>query len=154
LEKKKKNKLSMKKIILPFALIAFINFSVFSVTAWAGEGDLLWKTHFGGSRNDNFTAIAKLFDGMVAVGYSANGSFGNGDWEDVAGKGDMDAIIVKYDLNGKIVWKRNFGGFGADSFESVTAVPDGIVAVGYSDYTSFGNGDWEEFERKIINKED
>jgi uncharacterized protein YuzE len=133
---------------LQLAFVAFIILLFSPIILWAGDGDILWKTNFGGARNDNFTAVTEVFDGFVAVGYSDFNSFGTGDWEEVTGKGDVDAIIVKYDHNDSIVWKRNFGGLGADVFEAVIAVSDGIVVVGYSEFTSFGNGDWEEFERK------
>jgi uncharacterized protein YuzE len=76
----------------------------------------------------------------VAVGYAT--TFGNGDWAGVVGKGGVDAIIVKYDNNGNVVWRKNFGGNAEDRYNSVTAVSDGIVAVGYSNSSSFGNGDW------------
>jgi len=100
-----------------------------------------WKRNFGGEFNDSYTSVIPVFNGIVAVGYSDVGSFGSGDWSDVTGKGETDAIIVKYDLNGNIVWKRNFGGSGNDSFESVISVPDGFVAAGFSYASSFGNGD-------------
>ena len=41
-----------------------------------------------------------------------------------------------------ILWKKNFGGAGIDRYSSVAELPDGIVAVGNSSYTSFGTGDW------------
>jgi len=47
-----------------------------------------------------------------------------------------------YDLSGNIVWKKNFGGSGGDYFYGITAVTGGFVAVGYSGFDSFGNGDW------------
>ena len=84
---------------------------------------------------------SKVTDGYVAVGYS--NSFGSGDWATVTGKGSRDAIFVKYDMSGEIVWKRNFGGSSSDSYNSVTAISNGYVAVGSSGARSFGNGDWE-----------
>ena len=130
--------------------ITSIIFLMFPKVSWATEGDVLWKKNFGGNRNDYFAAVAALPDGIVAVGYADFGSFGNEDWEDITGNGDLDAIIVKYSNNGNVLWKKSFGGLGADRFEAVAALPDGIVAVGYSDFTSFGNGDWVEVERKGI----
>lgn len=41
------------------------------------------------------------------------------------------------------IWNSFFGGSGSDCFYGVTAIPDGgTIAVGYSSYSSFGNGDW------------
>ena len=131
-----------------FALIAFIVFAFSTKILCAGEGDVLWKTNIGGTHNDNFTALAALSDGFVAVGYSDFASFGSGTWTGCTGNGDMDAVIVKYDYRDSIVWKKKFGGLGADYFESVTVIADGIIAVGSSNYISFENGDWLEVESK------
>jgi len=111
------------------------------------NGNLVWKRNFGGSNNDYFYSVTTVPGGIVAVGHSCASSFSNGDWSGVTDKNNLydyntDAIIVKYDLNGNVVWKRNFGGSGSDEYNFVTSVSDGIVAVGYSSAESFGNGDW------------
>ncbi len=113
-----------------------------SATALFAQGDILWKKNFGGNDGDYYHSIMAISGGMVAVGYSNATSFGNGDWSGVAGKGDNDAIIVKYDNNGNPVWERNFGGNVRDYFYSAIAVSDGIVTVGYSGAGSFNSGDW------------
>ena len=94
--------------------------------------DVLWKKNFGGSNADQYASVIAVSDGIVAVGASWYGSFGNGDWTGIAGKGSYDAIIVKYDNNGNVLWKKNFGGSSRNSYNSVTEVSDGFVAVGFS----------------------
>ena len=104
------------------------------------DGTEAWRHGFGkGSCYHSVTAVS---DGIIAVGYSPNSSFDEGDWSGVTGKGEYDAIIVKYNNNGTVAWKRNFGGSDDDYYRSVTAVSDGIIAVGNSYSDSFGNGDW------------
>ncbi|MCL2040440.1 MAG: hypothetical protein FWG84_00180 [Bacteroidales bacterium] len=112
------------------------------------QGDVLWCKNFGGNGDDAYWAVTTVSDGYVAVGYSDFDSFGNGDWEGVVGKGGQDAIIVKYDRNGDVVWKKNFGGNGQDIYFAVTTVSDGVVAVGHSASASFGNGDWAGISAK------
>ncbi len=120
----------------------------------AADGDIVFKKNFGGSADDYFTSVTAVADGVVAVGYSESTSFNIGDWEGIEGKcGNndinhlnnkkpfIDAIIVKYNKTGKVAWKKNFGGCDDDKFLSVTAVPDGVVAVGES--YSAGTGDWK-----------
>jgi len=107
------------------------------------EGNVVWKKNFGGKGGDDFYFVITISDGIVVVGTSSSTSFGTGDWEGFTGKGNFDAIIVKYDYAGNIVWKKNFGGSGMEVFKSVTAVSDGFVAVGYSLFNSFDTGDWE-----------
>ena len=87
-----------------------------------------------------------MSDGIIAVGYSQANSFKTGDWAGIAGNGNTDAIIVKYDNNGNVVWKKNFGGSDNDGYGSVTAVLDGIIAVGNS--YGFNTGDWTGIEGK------
>ena len=106
------------------------------------SGDVIWSKNFGGSGSDQFTCVTAMDDGFIAVGNSEETSFGNGNWTGITGKGGYDAIIVKYGLSGDIVWSKNFGGSGDDIFTSVTAADDGFIAVGNSEETSFGNGNW------------
>jgi hypothetical protein len=116
------------------------------------EGNVDWKNNFGGKGEDIFVSATSVSGGVVVVGQSEKteiggySSFGNGDWIGVAGYGESDAIIVKYDHNGNVEWKKNFGGKGYDKFESVVATSGEIVAVGFSTNDSFGNGCWEEIE--------
>jgi hypothetical protein len=128
------------------------------IVKYNNYGNVVWKKNFGSSCGDAFWGVTAVSDGIVAVGcvgsnsqvptsYCPNG-YANGDWEDVQPKGLANAIIVKYDNEGNVVWKKIFGGSYADQFISVTAVSDGIVAVGYSWAASFGTGDWEDVEAK------
>jgi hypothetical protein len=112
------------------------------------SGNGVWKKHLGGGDDDYFESVTAAPDGFVAVGFSFPYSFGSGDWAGIAGKGWLDAIIVKYDHSGNLVWKKNFGGSDDDYYYSVTAAPDGFVAVGYSWPNSFGGGDWTGVESK------
>lgn len=48
-------------------------------------------------------------------------------------RGYTDALIIKYDVKGNVQWKNVFGGSQPDTFNGVTALPDGgFVAVGES----------------------
>jgi len=110
------------------------------------DGDVVWKKNFGGEGIDNFCSVAVASDGFVAAGYSNEFSFDSEDWAGVRANGDVDAIIVRFDSGGDVVWKKNFGGTGIDRYYSVTEVSDGFVAVGNSN--SFGTGDLEGFSKK------
>jgi len=114
------------------------------IVKFDADGNIVWKNNFGGSDEDRFNAVAETSDGgFVAVGYSFSSSFGNGDWVGVTGRGNNDAIIVKFDIDGNVVWKKNFGGSAPDYFYAVTATSDGgSVAAGNSHTNSIGNGDW------------
>ena len=103
------------------------------IVKYGNPGNILWKKNFGGEGGERFSSVTAASGGFVAVGYSGSYSFGNGDWEDVEqGYGAIDAMIVRFDDNGDVVWKNHFGGIGNSNFESVITVSDGFVAVGYS----------------------
>ncbi len=110
------------------------------------EGNILWKKNFGGAGPDIYTSVTAVSDGIIAAGRSEIASYDTGDWTGVEGKGLWDAIIVKYDNNGNVLWKKSFGGAGNDYYNAVTEVADGVVAVGFSGGNSFGVGDWENIE--------
>jgi len=112
------------------------------IVKYDNAGNVVWKKNFGGSNDDVYYSVMAVSDGIVAVGYSAEYSFNAGDWTGITAKGGYDAVIVKYDNNGNVVWKKNFGGSSVDYYYSIVAVSDGFVAVGNSGNPSFGNGDW------------
>ena len=67
-------------------------------------------------------AVIKVNDGYVIAG----------DWGN-------DAGLVKTDLDGNQVWRKLYGGNGADSARSVIAVSDGYVVAGSSSsYEGYG----------------
>ena len=90
------------------------------------EGNVVWKKTFGGSKYDYFSKISVTADGYIVVGssFSTDGDL-NG-----LNKGQYDAIIVKYDRNGNVVWKKTFGGSLDDGYSNITTVTDGYVVVG------------------------
>ena len=104
----------------------------------------LWKRNFGGSDNESFYNVVTTAEGdFIVVGYASEYSFGEGDLVGLVGKGNQDAIIVKYSSLGQILWKKNFGGAGHDAFNDLTLTADGgCIAVGYSNADSFNTGDW------------
>jgi len=114
-----------------------------TIVKFDSTGGIVWAKNFGGSDWDCFNGVTMASDGgFVAVGESYEF---DGDWAvaGVTGKGNGDATIVKFNSTGGMVWAKNFGGSDWDDFLGVTMVSDGgFVAVGYSQPTSFGNGDW------------
>jgi len=104
--------------------------------------EIVWTNLFGGASADEFNGVTASPDGgYVAVGRSASGSFGNGDWIGFTGRGGTDAILVKFDADGKVVDTHHFGEPLDDRFRSVTTTDGGYVAVGESEHQGPGRND-------------
>lgn len=117
-----------------------------TIVRFNSDGEMVWQENFGGAGNDTFAAIAATLDGgFVVVGYSDAATFGdpNGDWAAFTGKGGIDAVIVKFDADGEMLWQKNFGGSDNDYFTAVAVKENGdVVATGYSNDGSFRTGDF------------
>jgi hypothetical protein len=81
----------------------------------------------GGIESDNFLSIVETHDG----GYLAAGQTNS------FGTGLDDVYLVKFDINGSMLWSKSIGGAGVDIARSVIKTSDGGYAVaGYTN--SFG----------------
>ena len=97
------------------------------------NGNVVWKKNFGGSSEDYFYSVTATTDGYIVGGYSYINS--TGDWSGITKKGSVDMIIVKYDSNGNVLWKKNIGGSGYNYAYSVIATNDSYGVVGNTNST-------------------
>ena len=100
------------------------------IVKYDSSGNILWNKNFGGTSNDYFRFVQVTSDGgyiAIGVSYSTDGNLTG------LNKGGQDAIIVKYDSSGNVLWNKNFGGSGNDSFAIVQTTSDGgYIAAGTS----------------------
>lgn len=97
-----------------------------SVAMFDGSGYRIWQKDFDQSDRILLSSAAAASGGFVAVG-----------------KRGYDATIVRYNDLGETVWENDLGVYDSvESFSSVTAVPDGFVAVGrsYDNITYIADG--------------
>lgn len=119
------------------------------------DGDLLWAdTSIGHNAGTNsFNAVAAAPDGSVyAVGHTTlSNQVCNVSGYTVGATrygtnliGNLDALVVKFDANGTILWRHYLGGVNADSARAVAVAPDGSVYVAgetrSSDWVSLASG--------------
>jgi len=109
------------------------------------SGNLQWQKTLGGSAGDEGFDVIQMYDGnYVVAGYSASSD------KHISGaNGSRDFWIVKLDVSGNTVWKKNFGGSSIDGAFSVNQTSDGgLIIGGYSQSTdgnisvSYGNLDY------------
>jgi len=67
------------------------------------SGNMVWKKTFAGTKEEVFTGLITSTDGYVVVGVTQSS---DGDLMEL-NKGIFTGLIVKYDLNGNIVWKSS-----------------------------------------------
>ena len=94
----------------------------------SAEGNLIWEKTIGGSSFDVAKAIYKTQDnGFLITGSSR--SLDNG----FQNKGQNDALILKVDENGNLLWQKTFGGSEIDFLYDVVELNNkSIIAVGES----------------------
>ncbi|MDR1100836.1 MAG: hypothetical protein LBL34_00505 [Clostridiales bacterium] len=129
--------------ILSMAIVVAMLFSVFQGRLYLGgnpeniayadsdsDFEYVHSGNFGGKNSELFEGLTATSDGgYVAVGQS-NGVSTSPIW---GNNGNIDGIIVKYDIDGNVKWSKNAGGSNGEGFVRVAATSDGgYVAVGNS----------------------
>ncbi|MDD2378111.1 MAG: prepilin-type N-terminal cleavage/methylation domain-containing protein, partial [Bacilli bacterium] len=87
---------------------------------------ITFNKNFGGTGEEYFNGIISVTDGYIVAGYTDSA---DGDLKGI-NNGTNAGTIVKYDLNGKILWKKAFGGSDSEYLSSISATNDGFVVVG------------------------
>lgn len=103
-------------------------------------GNRVWSTYFGGSGFDGGNKLStNIFGDVYFTGYtqSSSGVATTGAFQTTFG-GKDDALIAKFDKNGKIYWATYFGGSGYEGETSIVA--DDSTKIYFTGYTSSTSG--------------
>ncbi|WP_333627496.1 T9SS type A sorting domain-containing protein [Sphingobacterium siyangense] len=104
------------------------------------KGAEQWQRTIGGSGQELLQSIAPTVDGGYIIGGSSSSEksdkLKNGT-EDPFGKkdngyGNLDYLVVKLDIEGKIEWQKTYGGQYADQLRSIIQTRDGGYLLGGS----------------------
>lgn len=91
-------------------------------------GNLIWSKLYGGTNNDYALAISGTNGGFLIAGYTS--SFGSG---------LDDALVIKIDSTGNLIWQKVYGGSADDrAFDIVSDCNGGAYIAGTT--FSFGKG--------------
>lgn len=103
------------------------------IAKFDSEGNIIWRNDFFGSSGDSLNDIIKLNDNN----YIVVGSTYSNDIEGIVNNGESDAILLKYDNSGNLLWKKNFGGAKRDFFSKLYSLNDGFIVCGSFNSDSF-----------------
>lgn len=94
------------------------------IVKYDSDGNYKWHKNYQILGDTEFYKVIDVNDGIIAIGQSIyeNMQLGN----HTTGGG----IIVKYDYDGNIVWKNNFGGNKSGSFNDIVVTDDGYIVCG------------------------
>ena len=115
------------------------------------DGNLLWQKSWGGNLRDGFSEILQTQDGgFIVSGYSQST-----DIEELPNKGESDAIIIKYDKDGNVLWQKSWGGKSWEKFYDILETQEGgFVVCAYSLSTDIEGIENKGYEDAIIVKYD
>ena len=103
------------------------------ITKISSSGAMVWNKNLGGSFSDRaFSVAVDSSDNIIAVGLAATGS----------SLADNDALVVKYNSSGTLLWSKSLGGAGDDAFNAVALdSSDDIICAGYTKSSGAGLSD-------------
>ena len=117
------------------------------VVKYGLDGAAIWTRQFGTSESDEALSIVADASGLYVAGTTSGAISGQ-----TAGLGAGDGFIRKYDLNGQLLWTRQFGTSGYDDVLGVAAAAQGIYVAGNTKGALPGQvnlGDSDVFVRKF-----
>jgi len=83
---------------------------------YSTEGEFCWARTFGGAEGDGFQSITGDEGNIYVAGNTAS-----------YGVGDRDALIMKWDSEGNVLWVRTWGDVGSRGLNDIIVVPSGSV---------------------------
>jgi hypothetical protein len=119
----------------------------YDVTGWQGGKDMWvvkltsggviqWSRTFGGTDFDEGVSCVELSNGIYLVGGSSDSYNGN---LNCFSHLSQDAVVVALDTAGNLLWKKCYGGNGADDLNKLVTTPDGGFYI--SSFTRSIDGD-------------
>ncbi len=119
---------------------------------------VIWSTYFGSDGDDYCgEVVTDQEDNIYFVSTDKGGApVTAGTHSTLYGGGTSDAMLTKFDKNGKLIWSTYFGGSGTDEAWNLALAPNGtIIMTGYTNsvagiatigaHNALYNGLWDGF---------
>jgi uncharacterized repeat protein (TIGR02543 family) len=106
------------------------------VVKFDADGNIQWDNLYGSPEHEAFYCVIQTVDGgYIAAGYATSINLTNtgGEITDIGPGGLMphDGLLVKFDVNGNMVWNNLYGSTNYDDFYGIVGTSDGgCVVVG------------------------
>lgn len=123
----KKNKKLMSLLLATTLFTTCINFNSIDVDA-STNVKKIWLKNYGSSGLDQANDSIKVSDGYIVGGVTYGGG---GDFS-IGRSSNNEALLVKLDEDGNIVWSKVFGSNYNDSIETVIEIEDGYIITVFS----------------------
>ena len=102
-----------------------------------GNGEYQWHKNYSYTDEIGFTGIAYLEHSLYVVGAKKILPEGTGN-EDNRDTTNTDALLIKYDLDGNIIFEKNFGGSKYERYNSILTYRNDLYIVGHTTSTDAG----------------
>lgn len=109
-----------------------------NLVKYSSDGKYLWHKNYSYTDKIGFSGIAYLDNALYLVGSKKILPEGIGD-NDKRNTDNTDALVVKYDLNGKKLDEYTYGGSKLERFNSAIVVDDTLYLVGYTNSEDLNN---------------
>lgn len=103
------------------------------ITKYDKDMNTIWENTIEGKYDSSFYSVLKVEDGYLAVGSYIS------KYEQIDAN-TRDAILVKYDLDGKQLWQKDYSVLSDTEFYKIIADDDNYVIVGQSIYENMEMG--------------
>jgi len=126
--------MNMKNNIV-FIFLAFYAGLFMLSSSIAAQPAIEWEKKYGGSNNELLESLVQTKDG----GYILAGWTLSNDGDVGENKGESDIWVLKLDIEGDIMWKKNYGGTSFEEATSIQQTTDGGYII--AGRTSSNDGD-------------
>jgi hypothetical protein len=112
------------------------------ISKFNNAGNLIWTSYFGGSSNDETETIYSDGNSLWVGGYTGSSNFpvfnpGNGAFFSGNNGGGADGFILKFDVNGTLLWGTYCGGINNDNVSSLHVNNNELFIGGTSNSPNF-----------------
>lgn len=98
----------------------------FAVVKSDTAGNVIWKKRYGGAGSDRLNAVVEIDNEYYFLGWSSAGGIGNN-----------DAVVMKTDSAGNVIWVNGYGTIQAERVFNMLFDSDqnALIVAGYTDYS-------------------